>query len=428
MDSPLRNISHILIIDDNLQHRRDITTLLGRLLKHARLSAYEPDQHPPLGLKFPWQDYKLVIMDVGSNAKRRRDWFKKLSGAIKLPPFIFLHADCNTDDAVDFMRLGGIDYICKSQLQQKRFMKALMHLPELASGPSQSAKKSKPTMPLPDAKKTITLGQYTLRDLIGKGTTAWVYRVTHKTDKHSMALKLCLPQVSRNTQSRDRFIHEFEIIKGINHPNIVKIYELGVQKKDIYSVMELLPAGDLKQKIDNGLSPAQAVSYTAQISAALYETHQRNIIHRDLKPANILFRKDGSLALIDFGIARLIKNNDFSQTDIGMMVGTPSYVSPEQAVGSELDARTDLYTLGIILYEMLEGRKPFSGTSAVDIMYAHASSPVPDLSKDYGELNNIVMRLLEKQPDDRYADGLELLHDLQHSYPEHVDKLLFEML
>lgn len=427
MDNILRQVSHIFIVDNNLEYRQIIIDLLVRFMQHARLSSYDPSQHPRLGRRFPWHDYQLVVMDVGPDTQQTKDWFAKLSEAVKLPPFIFLHTDCDADNAVDFIRLGAIDYICKNQLEPKRFIKALAQLPELA--PDKPATRARQTSAgPPDAQNIAELGEYNIQVRIGKGSTAWVYRAAHKTDNKVMAIKLCLPNISKDPESRNRFIHEFELIKSIDHPNIAKVYELGVQNNDIYSVMELLPAGDLKQKIDNGLSREQAVNYTSQIAAALYAIHRHSIIHRDLKPINILFRDDNSPVLIDFGIARLITGQSLTQTNFGKMIGTPSYVSPEQAMGNKLDARTDLYTLGIILYEMLEGRKPFTGSSAMDIMYAHANSPVPTLSQDYGKLNNIVMRLLEKEPANRYATGLEVMQALQRACPEHVNSRLFEIL
>ncbi len=420
MNNILQQVSHVFIIDNNLECRRTVAALLVRFMKHARFSTYDPSQHPRLGRRFPWHDYQLIVMDVGPDTRQTKDWFAKLSETVKLPPFIFLHMDCDADNAVDFIKLGAADYICKSQLEPKRLIKALTQLPRLVLGKPDASTRRNPAKPL-DAENTAEIGEYNIQARIGKGSTAWVYRATHKKNNRVVAIKLCLPKISKDPESRDRFIHEFELIKSIDHTNIVKMYELGVQNNDIYSVMELLAAGDLKQKITGGLSQEQAVNYTSQIAAALYMIHRHGIIHRDLKPPNILFRDDDSLALIDFGIAKLITGQNLTQTNIGKMVGTPTYVSPEQAMGNKLDARTDLYTLGVILYEMLEGQKPFTGSSAMDIMYAHANSPVPELSQDYGELGNIVMRLLEKEPDNRYATGLEVIQALQHSYPDHVD-------
>ncbi len=513
MSNPLLDISHILIIDGNLQHRRAIAGLLVRHLRHAKISVYDPDRDPALGLKFRWWDFELVIMDVGNQSQRAQQWFQKISEAIEMPPVIFLHMACNVDTGLNFIRLGALDYICKKKLGEKRFLKALSYIPGVEAEHLQHAKPApkqsetpKPaedlestlqmlnadsamakavdrsyeesedmehTQQLPDISKlkagldqamsnaaeniesgtsssddekldfdseefkppftdtdifegTAELGEYRIQACIGKGGTASVYRASRKSDNKIMALKLCVPEVSNDPTSRDRFMQEFDLLQNLNHPNIVQMDEKGVSSGRIYIVMELLPALDLKQRIQSGLPLGQIINFTAQISAALYEAHQNNIIHRDLKPTNILFREDGSLALVDFGIAKLISGHNHIQTTAGMLVGTPSYVSPEQAMGNRLDERTDLYTLGVILYEMMERQKPFTGPSSMDVMYAHVNSPVPELTNDWGELGNIVIKLLEKEPADRFGSGLEVLHALQRAYPEHVNSSLFK--
>lgn len=512
MSNPLLDITHILIIDGNLQHRRAIAGLLVRHLRHAKISVYDPDRDPPLGLKFRWWDFELVIMDIGNQSQRVQLWFKKINKAIEMPPFIFLHAACDIDTGMDFIRQGALDYICKKKLGEKRFLKALSYIPDVTPehlkqaepAPTQTpvpepaddlestlqminadsaiaktvdrsyeeSEDMEHTQQLPDISKikagletavanaadniesspattqqdqpdftsdafkppftemdifegTAELGIYRIEACIGKGGTAAVYRIARKFDNKIMALKLCVPEVSNDAISRNRFMQEFDLLQNLNHPNIVKMHEKGVRNGRIYIVMELLPALDLKQRIQSGLPLAQIVNFTSQIAAALYEAHHNDIIHRDLKPTNILFRGDGTLALVDFGIAKLISGHNHIQTTAGMLVGTPSYVSPEQAMGEPLDATTDLYTLGVILYEMMERQKPFSGPSAMDVMYAHVNSPVPALTNDWGELGHIAMKLLEKNPEDRFSSGLEVLHALQRAYPEHVKGSLF---
>lgn len=515
MGNPLQEITHILIIDGNLQHRRAIAGLLVRHLRHARISVYDPDRDPPLGLKFRWWDFELVIMDVGNQSQRAQMWYKKITGAIDMPPIIFLHIGCSVDTGLDFIRLGALDYICKKKLGEKRFLKALSYIPGVEQEHLLQARPAKPkqeqpakpaedlestlkminadsamakavdrsyeesedmehTQQLPDISKlkagldqavssaadnidtgtpaandedeqpdfdsdeykppftdtdifegTAELGIYKIEACIGKGATASVYRVSRKFDNKIMALKLCIPEVSSDPTSRDRFMQEFDLLQNLDHPNIVKMHEKGVRNGRIYIVMELLPALDLKQRLQSGLPLAQIVNFTSQIAAALYEAHLNDIIHRDLKPTNILFREDGTLALVDFGIAKLISGQNHIETTAGMLVGTPSYVSPEQATGKQLDARTDLYTLGVILYEMMERQKPFVGASSMDVMYAHLNSPVPDFTNDWGDLGEIAMKLLEKNPDDRFGSGLEVLHALQRAYPEHVKPSLF---
>ena len=172
--------------------------------------------------------------------------------------------------------------------------------------------------------------------------------------------------------------------------------------------MEYLPSGTLKERIATGLTPEQGLLYVRQIAQALGYAHAQGLVHRDVKPANILFRADGTAVLSDFGIAKSL--DDRTQfTQAGFAVGTPSYMSPEQARGLDIDGRADLYALGVVLYEILVGELPYRGTDALSTALAHLTEPLPELPIEHGVYQGILRGLLAKEPEARFADAGALL-------------------
>jgi serine/threonine-protein kinase PpkA len=185
--------------------------------------------------------------------------------------------------------------------------------------------------------------------------------------------------------------------------------------------MEYFPGGDLKQQIERGIERTRVVRYAAQIAAALNAAHEHDILHRDLKPSNVLIREDGTLALLDFGIAKLMAEDKSDLTQAGFVVGTSHYISPEQALGKQLDARSDLYALGVMLYEMLEGHRPYTGDSTIEIMQQHVRGPVPQLSARDDPLNPLIGKLMAKEPGERFNSGAEVIQALADAIPELID-------
>jgi serine/threonine protein kinase len=209
----------------------------------------------------------------------------------------------------------------------------------------------------------------------------------------------------------DRFLQEYEIIAGIEHPNVVRIYDLGVADDHAYIAMEYLPAGSLRERITKAVETERAIAYTRQIAGALQAIHGVGVLHRDLKPGNIMFRDDDSLALIDFGLAKQL-NLQGAITGVGQIFGTPYYMSPEQGHAEPTDHRSDIYSLGCVLYEMLTGERPFTGGSAMSVIYKHANAPRPKLNHGLEQLQGSLDRMLAIRPDDRYQSAGELLEDL----------------
>ncbi len=220
-----------------------------------------------------------------------------------------------------------------------------------------------------------------------------------------------VPDVSERIIGFDRFLQEYEIVAGLKHRNIVRIYDLGVADDHAYIAMEHFPAGDLRQRMKAPLSPAVALHFLEQMASALDAIHEVGVLHRDLKPANVMLRTDGSLCLIDFGLA---KANELGVELTGTreIFGTPYYMSPEQGHAEVIDARSDLYSLGVVYYEMLTGRKPFTGTTAMEVIYKHKRTEMPELAPEFSAYEGIMRRLLAKSPDERFQSARELLQNI----------------
>jgi hypothetical protein len=245
---------------------------------------------------------------------------------------------------------------------------------------------------------------------VGSGGMCTIYLAESERAGTLVVLKVFnqVPDVSERIVGFDRFLQEYEIVAGLKHQNIVRIYDLGVADDHAYIAMEHFPSGDLRQRMKTPLLPATALGYLEQIASALHAIHSVGVLHRDLKPANVMLRSDGSLCLIDFGLA---KANEMSVSLTGTreIFGTPYYMSPEQGHAEEIDARSDLYSLGVMYYEMLIGRKPFTGATAMEVIYKHKRAELPDIAPQFAEYEGLLRRMLAKAPGDRFQSARELL-------------------
>ncbi|MGH8326290.1 MAG: serine/threonine-protein kinase, partial [Steroidobacteraceae bacterium] len=200
-------------------------------------------------------------------------------------------------------------------------------------------------------------------------------------------------------------------LEAIRDSAIVRIHDYGVVGGREYLAMEYFPRGDMKARIQRGILEADALRYIEQIARALAVVHSAGIFHRDLKPPNVMLRESDAVVLIDFGLARNVHAGQQS-TRKGVLRGSPYYMSPEQALGERLDARTDLYSLGVIFYEMLTGRKPYIGTSAIEVLQQHVSGPPPRLPQPLEHLQPLLDGLLAKSPEDRFANAEQAVEAL----------------
>ena len=256
------------------------------------------------------------------------------------------------------------------------------------------------------------IGKYRIVALLGEGGMATVYQATDTETGQNIALKMIT--TVRNTTPRflKRFARETKALKRFNHPNIIRILDSGTHEGQPYLVMPYIPGGTLKQYLGKQSTPQEAAALLAPVARALQAVHDKDIIHRDVKPGNILIDTAGIPLLSDFGIAKILRREgDDPTTELtvaGMGLGTPEYMSPEQGRGLEVDKRTDIYSLGVIFYELLTGRKPFTAESTPAVIYKHVYEPLPRPSLFNPAIppmvENVIFIALAKEPAGRYPD------------------------
>jgi len=255
------------------------------------------------------------------------------------------------------------------------------------------------------------VGEYEIQKQIGEGAMGTVYSAIHPLIGKRVAIKVLKPELCANQATIDRFVHEAQAVNQIGHPNIVDVFMLSeLPDGRAYFVMEWLQGEDLKSRLARGpITVADACDILDGIARALDAAHAKDIVHRDLKPDNVFLHQVEAgplmVKLLDFGIAKLVRVTPGTEkTQTGNMLGTPRYISPEQARGIQVDHRSDIYSLGVMAYEMLAGRPPFQGETAMDLVVKHLGEPAPPLSqftKVPKSLEQCVMRMLEKDPANR---------------------------
>jgi class 3 adenylate cyclase len=247
---------------------------------------------------------------------------------------------------------------------------------------------------------------------IGEGGMASIFLADAGDGGPPQVLKVVRMDKDAGNDSLQRFIQEFALLEQVSHPNVARIFRQDFSFGHAYIAMEYFPCGDLALRLRRPLDTRTAIGYLKQTAAGLGAIHAVGIVHRDLKPDNLMLRQDGSLALADFGVAKQVSML-ITDTGDGDIVGTPYYLSPEQALGHTVDARCDLYSLGVMAYEMLTGQKPYHAGSAHDLLSKHVSAPVPVLPAPHAHLQPVLERMMAKSRDDRYPSAAALLDDLR---------------
>lgn len=392
-----------MIIDGHADFR---TLLMHHVTTHwpdATISAYDPTTAGQLPDEFSGAGNDIVLLgdDIGE-----RDSILALRQFVNTPgfPAVIYFGNDNKAQALD---AGASAFFPKDSIRHNAF---IVRMGDLLRNRQRVA--STDSLFVGDMATGIhpLIKGYRFIKRLAVSEHSAVYLARKESVDVNMVLKVLrqVPDVSDGLGAFDRFLQEYEMIAELDHPNIVKIYDLGVSDDHAHIAMEYVPGGDLRQRIDRGILPATAVDYTRQIASALARLHSLGILHRDLKPGNIMVRQDDTLALIDFGLAKRMRLEQ-EITGHGEIFGTPYYMSPEQGHAEDVDARSDVYALGVIFYEMLTGEKPYTGLDAMNIIIKHTKAPVPVLPYRLSQHQALLNLLLAKRPEDRLQSAEEVL-------------------
>jgi serine/threonine protein kinase len=394
----------VMIIDEQADFR---TLLMHHVTTHwpdAIISAYDPTVAGHLPDEFSGAGNDLILLGSEHGVDREGvDVLRKFLDQKNFPPIVYFGTE---DDQEEAHRLRPDAHFIRYHINHDSLIVGLSEV--LLSRERIASTNSLFVGDLRTGMHPLIKGYRFMRRL-GSTEHSGVYLAERESTHLQVVLKVLrqVPGQGASIGTFDRFLQEYETIADMDHPNIVRIYDLGVSDDHAHIAMEYLAGGDLRQKIDNGIAERQAVQYLRQIASALSAIHEKGVLHRDLKPGNIMLRKDGSIALIDFGLAKTAKLES-EITDKGEIFGTPYYMSPEQGHGSAVDERSDIYSLGVIFYEMLTGKKPFRADTAMGIIYLHGNAPLPLLPTRFAQYQALLNMLLAKLPDDRLQSAAEV--------------------
>jgi len=371
----------------------------------AIIREYDPLLSGRLPEAFSGAGNDVVLLGHPSGRADAVDWVRQFRALPRFPPIVVVGSG-DERQVVAAVKAGADEYVGKPGLSNSRLVEAIE---EALKAPTRAPVTGAPADVVTGGASEPVPRNYEIVRKLAHGEVATVYLARQRNSERQLVLKV-LHQVADSNSGKilDRFLREYELIARLDHPNVVRILDFGVADDHAYIAMEYCGGGSLKRRIGAGMDRYEAYRMMRDIAGALGVLHAAGILHRDLKPTNVLFRDDGSLALIDFGLAKQVAL-EAEVTGAGAIFGTPYYMSPEQGHGEPVDARGDIYSLGVIFFEMLTGEKPFDGDTAMAVIVRHRQAPIPGLPTSLREFQPLIQRMLAKQPADRFQSTEELL-------------------
>ncbi|HUK05727.1 MAG TPA: protein kinase [Burkholderiales bacterium] len=404
----------VLIIDDDEDLRNILALHLKKEWPDIQVEQFDPLERDMPDAAFPLGSYDVVILDYMLGRGDGLEWLQAFKKRADCPPVMFLTGAGNEVIAVRAMKLGADDYQRKQELTREKLVTSVR---ELARG---KIEKTLPPEVLArqeghDLGAKIRIPGIKVLRLIGEGGMSRVYLASREGDDVPLVVKILRSEVTGDKKALERFIEEYNLVGRLRSRHVAAIHGHGVSGEHAYLVMEFFDGGDLNKRLGNkALPPDEALQIFRELMFALGDIHEQGILHRDLKPQNLMFRADGSLAILDFGIAKHVDAID--RTGHGEVLGTPRYMSPEQVRGSALDLRTDIYSAGVLLFQMLTGQHLFDGETAVEVALHHLNTQPPDLPPELASYQRLMDKLIEKDRDARFRNADEVIGFLSRKY------------
>ncbi len=458
-------VDRLLVIDDAKDVQDLISYCARRNWPQAEVDWYDPVAKGKPDADFDWSRYDFVFLDshFGVAGEGGLNWLKEFSRDGKLPPVIVLTDRVSEESSAIARKLGARYYIDKHDLSPRLLASAVQaivenrawigpngnddlddddmvemedldavieaELPALdlelyddeGSGPIVETALAgvfgtdgdEPNLqeigePLQTIPFNVAIPGYQLLRILSSSASSLVLLAEREKNNRLTVLKVISTDVQDDKKVLKRFMREQRMLSKLRHPNVVKIYAGGVTDDSAYIAMEYFPGGDLRKRIDAGIPEGRALEYFRGIAKGLGAAHEVGIVHRDIKPANILIRKDNTLAIADFGISKSLGAST-AITVVGFVMGTPFYISPEQIDGEPATTCSDLYSLGVILFELLTGERPYPQTRLPALLRAHTEDPLPKLPEEHASMQFVLDGLMAKNPMERFQSVPELL-------------------
>jgi eukaryotic-like serine/threonine-protein kinase len=406
----------ILIIDDDEDLRALLSHYIAQQWPDATIDLYDPLKKPMPDASFPLGSYDVLILDYMLGRGDGLEWLAEFKKRADCPKILFLTGAGNEIIAVRAMKAGADDYQRKQELTRERLITSLRDLTtdavEKTLTPDLAARMEGQTIG-----GRVRIPGIRVLHLIGEGGMSRVYLASRERDDEPLVVKILRSEITADRKSLARFMEEYSLVERIQSKHVARVYDHGTSEEHAYLVMEFFEGGDLMKRLGGkALAPTECLRLFRELMMALGDIHEKGILHRDLKPQNLMFRNDGSLAIVDFGIAKHIDAADM--TGQGEILGTPRYMSPEQVQGKALDLRTDIYSAGVLLYQMITGRHLFDGDTAVEVALHHLNTPPPALPDEFSLYQRLLDKLVEKDRDARFRNADEVLGFLSRKFDQ----------
>jgi serine/threonine protein kinase/CheY-like chemotaxis protein len=406
----------VLLIDDDDLFAEIAAGMLVAIRPDIEVEYLNPLIKGRPGADFPLSQFAFILLDYQLGVGNGLDWLREFKVRAGCPPVIMLTGQGDENLAVAAIKAGADDYQPKMSISPAVLERVVSEaLVSRALSRDQTVRLDKAEIERGDPLAGVRIEGYRVTRELARGTTGRVFLVAPEAGGPSIVAKVLFAELMHEQDFLARFLREYRIVGSIRSPYVGRIFDYGSSNSTAYILMEYLAGGDLRSYFsERQVNQGRILTIFRQVMVALRDIHAAGVVHRDLKPQNIMFRHDRSVAVVDFGIAKKMGAPD--STGEGEILGTPNFLSPEAIRGGPVDGRTDLYSAGAMLYQLVAKSPPFRGDTAAQVLQAHLDAPVPRLPRSMEEFQPLIDLLLQKDPADRAASAGDVVEFIDRHY------------